>query len=168
MAANVSDGMINVGSSDYMWNTDLASGNDKWETDGHNNDQEYDDGSGGDKWDINFLGTDIDRSGSSSQFQFGAVGGSILTRENMQGSRRLYLSDIAINVVGDDSIESTNPTESSAGWDYAIRLLGVNATAGTAEFQLLEFVRGSSWLETDIYGYRNDGDTSGHHWWALL
>lgn len=64
---------------EYRFNTEAAP-NDKHNTHDHGTpNSEYNDGSGGDNWDINFLGFDINRSGGTPRFRFGAVGGSILS-----------------------------------------------------------------------------------------
>ena len=122
------DGVIGAG--EYKWNTDGDEGSGKWNTRGGS--QEFNDGSGGNPWDINFLGTNVDEHGN---FKIGAVGGSILSGSNDYGTRTtLTLSDIAINVVvGGES--PTDPATSSSGWDYALRLLNIDS-AGHAMFNL--------------------------------
>ena len=63
----------NVSVNEYQWSTEGAEGSDKWTTFSRNGraNNEYNDASGGNKWDINYLGTSI----SSGQFEFGAIGG---------------------------------------------------------------------------------------------
>jgi len=153
------------GISEYSYNTEAAP-NSKHNTHGGLANSEYNDGSGGSPWDINYLGTDIDRSGVDSMFQFGAVGGSILSGQNLYGNQNLFLSDIAINVVA--GLETpTDPTHDSTGWDYAVRLLnltdaGLVGGKMQADFELFEFVEGrSSWEGRNIYGRNPDG-SQGH------
>ena len=129
--------------SEYQWNTDGVEGSSKWNT--HGGSQEYNDASGGDRWDINYLGTSI----KNGQFQFGLIGGEILDG-GITGSGRgnpIYLSDIAIGVT-DFGVAATDPTTDSSGFQYAIRLLGVNNDTGIASFSLLE---GGTWEGADIY-----------------
>lgn len=161
---------------EYNYNTEAAP-NSKHNTHNHGvANSEYDDGSGGDAWDINYLGTDIDRSGGSAFFQFGAVGGSILGGSNFQGNRELMLSDIAINVLtdGEAYVDPTINDSGSAGWDYAIRLLSLSddPTLGVnqkqANFELFAFdnetdidPETSSWAGRNIYGRAADG-SEGH------
>lgn len=135
--AAIVDGAINS-INEYQWNTTTPP-NSKWETRKYwDTDGEVNDGSGRDRWDINYLGTDIDRSGGSSKFHFGAKGGSILSGSNMYGSNTmLTLGDIAINVV--EAGESpTDPAADSTGWDYALRLMDIKD--GIAEFKLFSLL----------------------------
>lgn len=173
--AAATDGMFG-GVGEYTYNTEAAP-NDKHNTHNHGAaGSEYDDGSGGDQWDINFLGTDIDRSGSSAFFQFGAVGGSILSGSNFQGGRELMLSDIAINVLtdGETYVDPTINDSGSAGWDYAVRLLGLSDDSNLASnqkranFEIFAFdnetdkdPETSSWAGRNIYGRAADG-SEGH------
>ena len=159
-------GSINgiIGAGEYQWNTD-APANGKWNTDGHAGagGNEYNDGSGGDRYDLNFLG--IDTTGGN--FQFGVVGGSILTSIYSGGgigTNPLYISDIAINVLqdGETYVDPTQNTVGSDGWDYAVRILSIDNNTGTADFQLLGTTSESFWQDIDIYGYENNGSTSGH------
>jgi hypothetical protein len=136
MAATV-DGSIT--GSEYTWNTKGVEGSSKWTTFNRSNDyREFNDASGGDRWDINYLGTSVE----NGQFQFGAVGGHILS--GRETGNNIYLSDFAIDVTGNGS----NPTTDSSDFDYAIRLLSVNSHTGTAEFALLT---GGTWESADIY-----------------
>ncbi|MFW5451687.1 MAG: VPLPA-CTERM sorting domain-containing protein [Methylophagaceae bacterium] len=132
------DGSIT--SSEYQWNTDGVEGSAKWET--HGGAQELNDASGGDTYDINFLGTNV----AGGKFQFGAVGGEVLSGRQVSSSPDIFLSDFAISI---SNPTSANPTTSSAGFDFAIHLVGVNDTTGVAEFQLLS---GGDWIGADIYG----------------
>jgi len=125
VSAAMVDGSIAAG--EYQWDTTTAP-NSKWYT--RNGQREVDDGSGGNKWDINFLGTDI----MNGQFHVGASGGSILSGANMYGSEELELSDIAINVVQSGETP-TDPAADSSGWDYALRLVGID-NDGNASFNL--------------------------------
>lgn len=158
LAANVSDGIINLGASDFTWNTDVGP-NSKWETHGHNNNQEYGDGSGGERYDLNFLGIDT----AGDQFQFGVGGGSILSSPHMGREVKtssLYLGDIAISVQDFGAAyedPTVNSTDSSA-WQYALRILGVDKPNNEFAFQV---VSGGSWEAVDIYGREAAGD--GHH-----
>lgn len=142
------DGIIT--SSEYQWNTDGAEGSSKWNT--HGGRQEYNDASGGDRWDINYLGTSV----QNGQFQFGAVGGEILDggQTGSGNGNPIYLSDFAIGVTG-FGVASTDPTTDSSGFQYAIRLLGVNDSTGVANFALLE---GGTWEGADIYDNRHAPD----------
>lgn len=153
------------GINEYSYNTEAAP-NSKHNTHGGPANSEYDDGSGDNPWDINYLGTDIDWSEAAPSFQFGVVGGSILSGQNQYGNQNLFLSDIAINVVVD--LESpTDPTHDSTGWDYAVRLLSLTDTdlgggKMQADFELLEFVENqSSWVGRNIYNRNPDG-SQGH------
>ena len=148
------DGMIGAG--EYAWNTDGYEGSGKWHTRGGY--QEYNDGSGGDPWDIDFLGTNVDKYGS---FKIGARGGSILSGSNTYGSHTtLTLSDIAINVVT-DSESPTDPAKSSSGWDYALRLMSIGN--GHALFDLFSLTDGNdnvvgSWKGSGKYADSTDYD----------
>lgn len=136
------DGSISI--NEYQWNTEGVEGSEKWETFNRSNtDREYNDASGGNPWDINYLGTDI----SNGQFQFGAIGGEILsgreTGSSYSSGEGIFLSDFAISVNN-----FTNPTSDSSGFQYAIRLLDVNDNTGVANFALLE---GGIWEGANIY-----------------
>ncbi|MEA3405259.1 MAG: PEP-CTERM sorting domain-containing protein [Pseudomonadota bacterium] len=130
-------------SSEYTWNTDNAAGDAKWSTQ-NNTGSEYDDASTSDPWDINYLGTSIE----NSQFQFGVVGGSILSGQ--ETGNNIFLGDLAISVQGFNSA-ALNPTIDSTGFDYAVRLVSVNDVNGTAEFELLS---GGTWEGADLYNNR--------------
>ncbi len=145
------DGIITQGSSEYQASTDGTEGSAKWHSQGnYSNDpdhddyingqnHEYDDASTGDRWDINYLGTSV----VDGQFQFGAVGGDILS--GRETSSNIYLGDFAISVNG---YSYSDPTLASTGFDYALRLLGVDDLTGVAQFSLLQ---GGVWEEADIY-----------------
>jgi len=148
-AANI-DGSIVIGGGEYQWSTDSSEGSAKWMTHHHNysNDtdgddyedgknKEYDDGSTGDKWDINYLGTDI----VGSKFQFGARGGAILSGSTEYNNFDYILSDFAISV-GD----YTDPTLDSSGFEYAVHLDRLDGE--TAYFQLFA---GGTWEGVDLY-----------------
>ncbi|MEW5057472.1 MAG: VPLPA-CTERM sorting domain-containing protein [Cycloclasticus sp.] len=130
---------------EYQWSTDGQEGADKWETFGRGGraNNEYNDASGGNKWDINYLGTSV----ADGQFQFGAIGGKILSGRKTGSSsvtgEGIFLSDFALgfNTLSD-------PTLDSSGFDYAIRLVGVNNNTGEATFKLLS---GGTWAGADIY-----------------
>lgn len=117
------DGTLNPTSGEYQYSTEGAEGNAKWNTHGGN--KEYNDASGGDRWDINYLGTSV----KNGKFQFGAVGGSILSGK--QTGSNIYLGDMAISVGN-----HTNPTLDSSGFQYAIRLNSVNEFSNEAEFSI--------------------------------
>ena len=135
------DGSISSG-SEYQWNTNnVAQGSEKWNT--HGGYQEYNDASGGDRWDINYLGTSI----VGGQFQFGLIGGEILDG-GQTGSGRgtpIFLSDIALAVT-DFGVAATNPTTDSSGFQYAIRLDSI--VGDIANFSLLQ---GDEWEGANIY-----------------
>ena len=143
------DGVIAQGSSEYQASTDGVEGSAKWHSKGnYSNDpdsddysdgenHEYDDASTGDRWDINYLGTSV----VDGKFQFGAVGGDILS--GRETGSNIYLGDFAISVNG-----YANPTLDSTGFDYAVRLLGVDDQTGEATFSLLQ---GGAWEKADIY-----------------
>lgn len=149
------DGNITIGAGEYNWSTDGNEGSSKWISQGnYANDpdsddyanglnQEYDDGSTGDRWDINYLGTDV----KDGKFQFGTAGGAILSGTDgyTNDSHDVFLSDFAISVANNPS----NPTLDSSDWNYAIRLLSVDNNSGEAEFALLE---GGTWIGADLYG----------------
>jgi len=143
------DGIISSG--EYQWTTDGSEGSEKWDTHrvGRSGQyQEYNDASGGDRWDINFLGTNI----TDNKFQFGALGGRILSgRKTGTGydDAGIYLSDFALGFN-----TSSNPTVDSSGFQYAIRVMGVNHDTNEAKFKLLS---GGTWVGADIYN-----NTAGH------
>lgn len=121
--------------SEYRFNTESPS-NDKWETRVYGNTAgERNDGSGRDNWDINYLGTDV----KDGKFHVGVTGGSILSGQNDYSGTQLELSDIAINVVLPGEIV-TDPASSSAGWDYALRLMSIDEKTGNALFSLFALV----------------------------
>lgn len=137
------DGAIT--SSEYQWNTTGVEGSAKWQSFNESGTyQEYNDASGGDRWDINYLGTSI----SNGQFQFGAIGGEILdgkkTGTSYSSGAGIYLGDFAIGL----NIGSADPKTDSSAFQYAIRLLDVNSQTGIANFELLE---GGTWQEANIY-----------------
>ncbi len=117
--------------NEYEWNTTTPP-NIKWNTRGGN--QEVDDGSGGNLWDLNYLGTTI----GNGEFQFGVSGGSILSGSNYYKGVELTLSDIAINIV-EPGENVTDPAISPAGWDYALRLMSIDSS-GDALFSLFSLV----------------------------
>lgn len=143
----------NITGSEYLWNTNGAEGSEKWISQGnYSNDPdlddyargengEHDDASTGDRWDINYLGTSVE----NDQFQFGLIGGDILS--GRETGRNIFLSDIAISATG-FGIASTDPTTDSSDFQYAIRLLDVNDTTGVANFALLE---GGTWEGANMY-----------------
>ena len=138
-----------ISKGEYQWSTDGSEGSDKWTTfsRGGRANQEYNDASGGNKWDINYLGTSI----SAEQFQFGAIGGKILSgRKTGQSSvaingayQGIYLSDFALGFN-----TNSKPTVDSSGFQYAIRLIDVDDATGVANFNLLS---GGTWEEANIY-----------------
>ncbi len=127
--AAIVDGQI-TSANEYEWNTTTP--NIKWHT--RNGSQEVDDSSGGDPWDINYLGTTI----RNDEFQFGVTGGSILRGSNSYKGVELTLSDIAINIV-EAGETVTDPAISPAGWDYALRLMSIDSS-GDALFSLFSLV----------------------------
>jgi hypothetical protein len=137
------DGSISL--SEYQWNTEGVEGSAKWMSFNESGaNKEYDDASGGDRWDINYLGTSV----SNGQFQFGAIGGEILdgkkTGSSYSSGAGIYLGDFAIGV----NTGATDPKTDSSGFQYAIRLIDVNSLTGIANFELLE---GGTWQEANIY-----------------
>ena len=154
MAATI-DGQITLGGGEYTWSTDGAEGSSEWMTQGNyandpdsidyanGENQEYDDASTGDDWDINYLGTSV----TDTMFQFGLVGGSILSGQDR--SQGIDLGHIALSIQDFDlNAGIPDPTTSSAGFNYAIELLSVNDQTGVAEFNLLT---GGTWTEANIY-----------------
>lgn len=140
MAATI-DGQITNG-SEYIWNTDGAEGNGKWNTQ-YTTGSEYDDASTSDPWDINYLGVSV----TESMFQFGAVGGSILSGKDR--SQGIDLGHFALSIQDfNENASIPDPTTSSAGFNYAIELLSVDDQSGVAEFQLLT---GGTWIEANMY-----------------
>jgi hypothetical protein len=133
-----------VTASEYQWNTDGAAGSAKWHSKGSSL-TEYNDASGGDRYDINFLGTNV----AGGKFQFGVVGGEILDGQEtgFGNGTPITLSDFAISI---SNPTSANPTTSSAGFDFAVHLDSI--VAGVANFSLLT---GGTWVGTDIYGNPN-------------
>lgn len=120
---------------EYRFNTE-APPNSKWNTRVYGNTAgERNDGSGGDDWDINYLGTDV----KDGKFHVGITGGSILSGQNDYRGTQLELGDIAINVVLAGETVS-DPAASSAGWDYALRLMSIDETTGNALFSLFALV----------------------------
>lgn len=132
LQAAVIDGHIAPqGGGEYRYSTEGGEGSAKWDTfrGGDNlGSQEYNDASGGEEWDIQYMGTDI----QEGKFQFGAIGGHILSGEDGVEGEGYTLSDFAISV-GDH----TDPTKDSSGFEYAVRLLDVNNQTGIANFSLL-------------------------------
>lgn len=158
LAASV-DGVLG-GVGEYSYNTE-ASPNDKHNTHGHGSaNSEYDDGSGGDRYDLNYLGFDI----VGGQFQFGVVGGSILSTPHLGLDKNdidrspLYLGDIAINVdgFGQPFQDPTQNASASNEWDYAVRILSIDSDSFT--FSVLT---GGDWLGLDIYN--REAADNGHH-----
>jgi len=137
-AATVDGVISNV--NEYQWNTDIeAVGGDKWAS--KKGTTEYNDASGGDDWDINYLGTDV----SNGQFQFGAIGGKILSGQETNDGSDIYLGDFAISVDG-----SSDPTIDSSGFQYAIHL---NSIVGdVANFSLLT---DGQWTAANLYNNDN-------------
>lgn len=131
------DGVIIPTGGEYQYSTEGAEGNSKWNTHGGVN--EYNDGSGGNTYDINYLGISTD----NGKFQFGAVGGDILSGRAMSPANNIYLSDFAISVGS-----HTDPTLDSSGFEYAVRLLNVDDNTGVANFSLLT---GGNWVGTNLY-----------------
>jgi len=148
-AASV-DGSITTG--EYEFNTTMnPAGSDKWNTftyNGTNN--EYNDASGGDNWDINYLGTTV----SNGKFEFGAIGGEILSgrQTGSGGGVGIFLSDFAL---GFNTTENPTTTSNHADFKYAIRLISVeedNNGEGVANFELLS---GGTWVGSNIYNNSN-------------
>lgn len=144
MSFNASSASIDgaVTSSEYQWDTDGSEGSDKWMSFNSSGAyQEYNDASGGDSWDLNYLGTSV----SNGQFQFGVIGGEILdgqkTGSSYSSGAGIYLSDFAIGVNA-----SADPKLDSSGFQYAIRLLDI--VGSVANFALLE---GGTWEGANIY-----------------
>jgi len=150
------DGQITLGGGEYAWSTDGAEGSSEWISKGnYSNDpdsddyadgsnQEYDDASTGDDWDINYLGTNV----TDTSFQFGIVGGSIISGQDRTSSS-IDLGHIALSVQDYDlSATTPDPTLSSIGFDYAIRLDSVNDNTGVAQFSVLT---GGTWIEANLY-----------------
>lgn len=132
------DGSINIGSGEYQYSTEGAEGSAKWNTHGGTN--EYNDGKGGPAWDIKYLGT----STNNGTFQFGAVGGQILSGK--ETGHNIFLGDLALSVGG-----HTNATLDSSGFEYAVRLNGVNDLTGEAQFSLFG---GGTWEGANLYNNR--------------
>ncbi len=157
--AATTDGLFG-GLGEYGFNSETPV-NNKQNTHGHGTaGTEFDDGSGGDRYDLNYLGFDV----SGGQFQFGAVGGSILTDPH-QGEtinkNPLYLGDIGINVTsfGNDGFQ--DPTQNgsfSNQWNYAIRILEIVGNSFT--FDVL-FAQDAVWEGVDIYG--REATNEGHN-----
>lgn len=155
MAADT-DGQLIIGGGEYTWSTDNPEGSAKWESKGNysndpdsddyanNENQEYDDGSTGDDWDINYLGTDI----QDGQFQFGVRGGSIISGQD-RTDNKIDLGHIAISLQEfDQNAAALDPTTSSDGFNFAIRLDSVDDATSVAQFTLLS---GGTWIEADLY-----------------
>lgn len=147
--------LVDSFASQYQWDTNGIEGSGKWNSHKtRKTHQEFNDASGGNPWDIKYLGIDIERSKDKSLFKFGALGGSILRGENKYGRQSLYLGDIAISVDGKGHADPTNPTKNSSAWDYAIRLLGLSKDGDLkknqkrADFQIYKV---SEWNGSDIY-----------------
>lgn len=128
--------------SEYQASTDGLEGSEKWRSKRRRQSvDEYDDASGGNDWDINYLGTSV----VDGKFQFGVVGGKILS--GLETGNNIFLGDFAISLGG-----HTDPTLNSNGFEYAIRLLNTNDNDGTASFALL---KGDTWDATDLYSRTN-------------
>lgn len=170
--AATTDGLFG-GLGEYSFNSESPA-NTKQDTHGHGTstshggsgsgaaDSEYDDGSGGDRYDLNYLGFDV----SGGQFQFGAVGGSILTTPHLGIDSNdidrdpLFLGDIAINVTdfGSGFQDPTQNAGQSNEWDYAIRILSMAANSFTYSVLTADT---PEWLDVDIYG--REASDAGHH-----
>lgn len=161
MAADI-DGQITLGGGEYTWSTDGAEGSSEWLTQGNyandpdsddyanGENQEYDDASTGDDWDINYLGMSV----TDTAFQFGIVGGSIVSGED-RTNHSIDLGHIALSVQAFDLNSGIpDPTTSSEGFNFAIELVSVDDQTGLAEFNLLT---GGTWTEANIYN-----DLAGH------
>lgn len=157
-AAATVDGSIDA--SEYRWNTNGVEGSSKWETftyaDHTNN--ELNDSDGGDPWDIRFFGTNV----SNGKFQFGAIGGDILSGykigESSVTGEGIYLSDFAISI----NNPSADPSLDSSAFTFAIRLVDISdATGGVANFELLKFIDTvSSWDAVNIYNHGANDPTN--------
>lgn len=140
------DGVIDTNSgAEYQWDTNGVEGSDKWHTRGGN--KEFNDASGGDDYDINYLGVNVE----NNQYQLGVVGGKVLEGNAPYNGHDYFLSDIAINVVTPGEIV-TDPTLDSSGWDYALRLVNINDGAAIAA--------GTQDAVFDLYAL-SDGNTTG-------
>ena len=175
--AATTDGLFGAGLLDpldeYRYNSENPV-NSKQNTGGHGTstadgangdgaaDSEFNDGSGGDRYDLNYLGFDV----SGGMFQFGAVGGSILSTPHLgipadQIDRNpLYLGDFAINVAdfGADFQDPTQNAGQSNEWQYAIRILSMAANSFTFSVLTADIPQ---WLGVDIYG--REATDRGHH-----
>lgn len=86
----------------------------------------------------------------------------------MHDGTNLYLGDLAINVLRGNKagygeagyVDPTINSEASAGWDYAVRLLGID-DQGDAKFELFKQDDDSSWQGANIYNREEDG-SEGH------
>jgi len=156
------DGQITLGGGEYTWSTDGVEGSSEWVTQGnYSNDpdsddyangenQEYDDASTGDDWDINYLGTSV----TETSFQFGVVGGSIVSGQD-HTNHSIDLGHIALSIQDFDlGAGIPDPTTSSDGFNFAIELVSVDNVTEIAKFNLLT---GGTWTEANIYN-----DLNGH------
>jgi len=161
IAATV-DGRISSRGAEYSSNTNGSEGSAKWGSYGRST-NERNDASGGQPFDITYLGTEV----GATDFSFGAQGGRILNGQDIHVrgvSNGISLGDFAINVSG----SANDPSLDSSGFDYAIRLVGLDVVGttteererrrggnrtvttgefGTANFELLS---GGDWLAADM------------------
>lgn len=135
------DGVIN-GWGEYSSNTKGVEGSQHWNSFTYRRtNNEFKDASGGSRWDIKYMGTQV----QDGKFHFGLYGGDILSGKqtgtgNGQG---IFLGDIALGIN-----PSSNPTTDPSDFAYAIRLLGTDNNTGKAQFALLG---GGNWEGADLY-----------------
>ncbi len=142
-SANTLDGTI--GLTEYQF-TSATSGSAAYDTQISGGRDELQDGSGGERWDIDFLGFSV----VGDKVYFGIQGGSILSGENQLGSQTLWLGDLAIDVGGDEDFE------------YGV-MLGLNSTTGATAF---DFYDVDEWSGVNIYNRTpevNPGTTGNDH-----
>jgi len=141
VSAATVDGDI-TGWSEYSSNTTGVEGSQHWNSfTYYRTNNEFKDASGGSRWDIKYMGTQV----QDGKFHFGLYGGDILSG-NQTGTgngQGIFLGDIALGIN-----PSTNPTTDSSDFEYAIRLLSTDTNTGKAQFALLG---GGNWQGTDLY-----------------
>jgi len=128
-----------IGADEYAYSTDTS--NPLWNTDGTSTNEAHD-GSYNHRWDIDFLGFDIDNDANT--FSVGIKGGEIVGGSS--GSQ--YLGDLAIGIVTDTNLFDPNTAFDPGGtfdFQYGIRLYADN---GDLE---LKFYDVDSWDGADIY-----------------
>jgi hypothetical protein len=168
--ASASVQAVSIGGVTYAYDAVSTSSTfNKFDTHGHGgvDGDELNDGSGGDRYNLDYMGVNVESGGN---YSFGVQGGNILLDshlENNINTNPLYLGDIAINVLqsGETYQDPSFNTGASSGWDYAIRILSYSTPSsggtGTFDYSVLATDNDSGWEAVNIYTRDEDG-SDGH------